>query len=92
MTFPRKLHHRLGSPSTQDAFIESFTGKFWGECLNERWFLTLQDAQLAIEAWHREYNEERTHSTFGDVTPMEFIHNHHNRSQTAQESTSLTVV
>jgi len=45
-----------------------------------------------IEAWRREYNEERTHRTIGDVTPMEFIHNHHNRPQAAQESTSLAVV
>ena len=25
-----------------------------------------------IEAWRREYNEERSHSTIGDVTLMEF--------------------
>lgn len=50
------------------------TGKFRDECLNEHWLLTLQEAQLVIEAWRREYNEERTHSTIGDVTPQEFIH------------------
>jgi len=57
-----------GKP-VQNAFIESFDGKFRDECLNEHWFLTLQEAQLVIEAWRREYNEERTHSTIGDVTP-----------------------
>jgi hypothetical protein len=31
--------------------------------------VTLQEAQLVIEAWRREYNEERTHSAIGDVTP-----------------------
>jgi putative transposase len=67
-------------------------GKFRDECLNEHWFLTLQEAQVVIEAWRREYNEERTHSTIEDMTPMEFIHNHQNRTQAAQESNSLAVV
>ena len=53
----------------QNAFIESFNGKLRDECLNEHWFLTLQEAQLVIETWWREYNEERTHSAIGDVTP-----------------------
>ncbi|MBI5316136.1 MAG: IS3 family transposase [Nitrospirae bacterium] len=80
-----------GKP-VQNAFIESFNGKFRDECLNEHWFLTLQEAQLVIEAWRQEYNEERTHSSIGDVTPMEFINHHHNRPQAVQESTSLAVV
>jgi len=37
-------------------------------------------------------NEERTHSTIGDMTPMEFIHNHQNRTQTAQALLSLALV
>lgn len=45
-----------------------------------------------IEAWRREYNEERTHSAIGDVTPMEFIHNHHDQPQAVQKATSLAVV
>jgi putative transposase len=61
--------------------------------LNEHWFVTLQEAQAAIEAWRREYyNEERIHSTIGDVTPMKFIKHYQNRSQAARESTSLAVV
>ena len=45
-----------------------------------------------IEAWRREYNEERTHSTIGDLTPQEFINNYQNGAQPAQELTSLAVV
>lgn len=86
------LHFIQPGKPVQNAFIESFNGKFRDECLNEHWLLTLQEAQVVIEAWRREYNEERTHSTIGDLTPMEFIHNHRNRAQTAQESTSLAVV
>lgn len=86
------LHFIQPGKPVQNAFIESFNGKFRDECLNEHWFLTLQEAQLVIEAWRREYNEERTHSTIGNLTPMEFINHHHNQPQTAQESTSLAVV
>lgn len=75
-----------------EQFIESFNGNFRDECLNEHWFLTLQEAQVVIDAWRRKHNEERTHSTIEDMTPMGFIHNHQNRTQAAQESTSLAVV
>jgi putative transposase len=87
-----QLHFIQPGKPVQNAFIESFNGKFRDECLNEHWFLSLQEAQLVIEAWRREYNEERTHSSIGDVTPMEFIHNHHDQPQAAQEATSLAVV
>jgi len=87
-----QLHFIQPGKPVQNAFIESFNGKFRDECLNEHWFLTLQEAQVVIEAWRREYNEERTHSTIGDVTPMEFINNHQDRPHAAQESTSLALV
>ena len=45
-----------------------------------------------IEALRRAYNEERTHSAIGNVTPMEFIKHSQDRSQAAQESTSLALV
>ena len=60
--------------------------------MHEHWFLTVQEAQVVIEAWCREYNEERTHSIIGDVTPMEFIKHHQDRAQAAQELTSWAVV
>jgi len=86
------LHFIQPGKPVQNAFIESFNGKFRDECLNEHWFLTLQEAQLVIEAWRREYNEERTHSTIGDVTPQEFINTYQGGAHVAQQSTSLAVV
>jgi putative transposase len=86
------LHFIQPGKPVQNAFIESFNGKFRDECLNEHGFLTLQEAQLVIEALRREYNGERPHSTIGDMTPMEFSQNHHDRAQTAQKSPSLVVV
>lgn len=86
------LHFIQPGKPVQNAFIESFNGKFRDECLNEHWFVTLQEAQVVIEAWRREYNEERTHSTIGDMTPMEFISHYQQRSQAPQELTSLALV
>ena len=62
---------RPGKPN-DNAYIESFNGRFRDECLNEHWFLTIAHARRIIEAWRIEYNTERTHSSLGDVTPQEY--------------------
>jgi putative transposase len=49
------LHFIQPGKPVQNAFIESFNGKFRGECLTEHWFLPLQETQVVIEAWRREY-------------------------------------
>jgi putative transposase len=62
---------RPGKPN-ENAYIESFNGKFRDECLNEHWFTTMAQARQVIEAWRIEYNTERTHSSLDDLTPQEF--------------------
>ena len=47
---------RPGKP-TDNALIESFNGSLRAECLNENWFLSLDDAKEKIEAWRVNYNE-----------------------------------
>jgi len=42
------------------------------ECLNERVFLSLDDAFNKVEQSRIEYNRERSHSSLGDLTPEEF--------------------
>ena len=59
---------RPGKP-TDNAFIESFNGKFRAECLNAHWFLGLEDAREKLEAWRRDYNELRPHSPIGNKPP-----------------------
>ncbi len=49
-----------GKP-TQNAFVESFNGKFRDECLSEHYFESLDDAREKIEAWRVDYNEVRRH-------------------------------
>lgn len=60
-----------GKPN-QNAYIESFNGRLRDECLNEHWFTSLAHAQVVIEAWRREYNEERPKKGLGGLTPAAY--------------------
>lgn len=60
-----------GKPQ-ENAYIESFNGKFRDECLNEHWFVSLRHARKVIEEWRQEYNDERPHSSIGYQTPKQF--------------------
>ncbi len=62
---------RPGKP-TDNAFIESFNGSLRDECFNTNWFLSIEDAQSKLEAWRRDYNEFRPHSSLGNMTPYDF--------------------
>jgi putative transposase len=63
---------RLGKP-TDNANIESFNARFRLECLNEHWFLSLEDARDKIEEWRQDYNENRPHSSLGNIPPEEYV-------------------
>jgi putative transposase len=63
---------RPGKP-TDNAFVESFDGKVRAECVDQNWLLTLDDARSKCEAYRRECNEERPHSTIGNKAPMAFM-------------------
>jgi putative transposase len=66
----RLVFIRPGQP-VDNAYIESFHSRFRDECLNERWFWDLPDARGQIEAWRRDYNEVRPHSSLQHQTPQE---------------------
>ena len=70
----RGLTLRLITPGkpTQNAYVESFNGRFRDECLNEHWFTSLAHAQAVIETWRREYNEERPKKGLGGLTPAAY--------------------
>lgn len=67
-----KLNFIAPGKPTQNAFIESFNGKFRMECLDENWFTDLAEARETIEAWKQEYNGYRPHSSLGSLTPLAF--------------------
>jgi putative transposase len=60
-----------GKP-TQNAYIESFNGKFRDECLNEHWFEDLSHARKTIALWRQDYNAVRPHQSLDYQTPLEF--------------------
>lgn len=57
----------------ENGFIESFNGKLRDECLNLHWFASLAEAKRLIEAWRREYNNTRPHSSLGNRAPAEYV-------------------
>lgn len=62
---------RSGKP-THNAVIESFNGRLRQECLNQNWFLSLQDVREKLESWRMDYNQMRPHSSLGNRTPEDF--------------------
>lgn len=56
--------------ATDNAFIQAFNGRFWAECLNTHWFLTLGDAVERLQAWPRYDNAERPHGAIGNKAPI----------------------
>jgi transposase InsO family protein len=56
----------------QNAYGESFNGKFRDECLNMEVFYSLAEATTIVEIWRHNYNYERPHSSLGYHTPAEF--------------------
>ncbi len=62
---------RPGKP-TDNAVIESFNGRLRDECLNQHWFLSLDEARAVTEAWREDYHRVRPHGALGNRTPSEF--------------------
>ena len=68
----KTLYIDPGSPWQND-YIESFHSRFRDECLNREWLLNLREARMVIENWRQHYNEERSHSRLGCLSPYDFI-------------------
>ena len=77
-----------GKPN-QNAYIESFNGRLRDECLNEHWFTSLAHAQVVIETWRREYNEERPKKGLGGLTPAAYALQLTTRTKTAKVTAGL---
>jgi len=67
-----KLHFIQPGKPTQNAFVESFNGKFRDYCLNLHWFASLPDARATIELWREHYNHVRPHRSLGKKPPAVF--------------------
>ena len=69
-----------GKP-VENAYIESFNGRLRDECLNVFAFNSLTDAQEKLEAWRKDYNDVRPHSSIRNLSPSEYAARH--KKQTA---------
>jgi putative transposase len=78
---------RPGKPN-ENAYSESFNGRFRDECLNENLFETLDHARKLIEDWRIDYNEERPHSSLENLTPKEFLERHYAKLEKAPALTT----
>ena len=67
----KTLYIKPGSP-WENGHIESFHDKLRGECLNRELFGSLLEAQIILEQWRTEYNDERPHSSLRYQTPSEY--------------------
>jgi putative transposase len=70
-----RLHFIEPGKPIQNAFVESFNGKFRDACLNQHWFVDLLEARSEIEGWRIHYNEVRPHSALGYQSPAVFARN-----------------
>jgi len=63
---------RPGTP-TDNPFIEAFNGRLRQECLDQQWFLSVEEARNCLEEWRRDYNTFRPHTALGNQTPAAFV-------------------
>ena len=66
------LHFIQPGKPTQNAFVESFNGKFRDYCLDLHWFASLTDARSTIDNWREHYNHVRPHRSLGKKPPAVF--------------------
>jgi hypothetical protein len=71
----KTIYIEPGSP-WENAYVESFIGKFRDECLNMELFRNVREAQEIADAWKEEYNKRSPHSSLGNLTPKEFAEVH----------------
>ena len=69
------LYIAPGSP-WENAYSESFNGKFRDEFLNREMFTSLREARLITEDYRLEYNHRRPHSSLDYMTPAAFAAAH----------------
>jgi putative transposase len=81
---------RPGKPN-ENAYIESFNGKFRDECLNEHWFASLPQARAAIAIWRQDYNEVRPHSSCQRMPPAKFAALHRQHADDAMQTTNNSI-
>jgi putative transposase len=66
-----RLHFIEPGKPTQNAFIESFNGRFRAECLDMHLFRNIAHGRFITQDWRKEYENVRPHSGLNGKTPKE---------------------
>ena len=61
-----------GKPA-DNAFSETFNGRFRDKCANSELCLDLEDSQHKLAPWQLDYTMSRSHSSLGDLSPVAFV-------------------
>lgn len=69
--YVRKIKHHFIEPGKpqQNGHVESFNSLLRTMCLNQHWFLSLEDCRELINSWMYEYNWIRCHRSIGRIPP-----------------------
>lgn len=67
-----KLNFIQPGKPTQNAFVDSFNGKFRTYCLDLHWFASIDVARATITDWRTHYNHVRPHRSLGKKPPAVF--------------------
>ena len=70
-----KVHFIDPGKPVQNAYIESFNGKFRQEFLTPNEFTSVDHVRSKLRTWLNYYNNERPHSSLDYMTPKEFAEN-----------------
>lgn len=65
-------HYIAPSKQMQNAFVDSFDGRFRDELLNEALFSNSRAAREQMRAWQHDDNHDRPQSRLGSIPPGEF--------------------
>ena len=79
---------RPGKP-TDNAYIESFNGKLRTECLDQNWFVSLQEAKEKLNSHRKEHNTERPHTALNFLTPEQYLTKWRSEQQTKSVQTQV---
>ncbi len=82
------LHFIKPGKPTQNAFVESFNGRFRDECLNQHWFTSFEEANKLIQLWKHDYNNIRPHSALNNSTPAQFAKSKEEKEFSGQNATT----
>jgi putative transposase len=70
-----KLNFIGSRPPIENAYAKNLIGRLRDECLNENWFISLNNARDIIASWRIDYSEGRPHTSLRDLTTREYVEN-----------------